>query len=211
MSMGHMEPEQGEFWIVSGAIKTPGHPFFKKLNALLAQHDFDERVAALCRLYYAKSSGRPSIPPGRYFRMLMIWYFEDICSERGLAWRCEDSLSRKAFLGLGVADAAPDHSSRSVMRKRIPLDVFDAVNKLVLEILKDAGLLQARVLALDASRWMRLQRGGRLCGKTPMRVTRATWKGLRSRLESKLQIVRRRCHSTRTVKAAGLRMRTGLQ
>ena len=147
MSMGHMEPEQGAFWIASDAIKAPGHPFFKKLNAVLAQHDFDVRVEALCRPYYAKSSGRPSIPPGRYFRMLMIGYFEGISSERGLAWRCKDSLSLKAFLGLGVADAVPDHSSLSIARKRFPLAVFDAVNKLVLEILKDAGLLKGRVLA----------------------------------------------------------------
>ena len=41
----------------------------------------------------APRRGRPSLPPGRYFRMLLIGYFEGIDSERGLEWRCADSLS----------------------------------------------------------------------------------------------------------------------
>jgi hypothetical protein len=83
--------------------------------------------------------------------MLMIGYFEGIGSERGLAWRCEDSLSLKAFLGLGPADATPDHSSLSIVRRRLPVEVFRGANKLVLGILKEAGLLKGRALALDAS------------------------------------------------------------
>ncbi len=37
--------------------------------------------------------GAPSLPPGRYFRMHMIGYFEGLDSERGIAWRCADSFS----------------------------------------------------------------------------------------------------------------------
>lgn len=151
MSMGRMKPKQGELWVATSEIKTPGHPFFKKLNEVFAVHDFDRKVEELCSSYYAEKNGRPSIAPGRYFRMLMIGYFEGIGSERGLAWRCEDSLSLKAFLGLGAADTTPDHSSLSIVRRRLPVEVFRAVNKLVLSILKEAGLLKGRALALDAS------------------------------------------------------------
>ena len=151
MSMGRMKPKQGELWVATSEIKTPGHPFFKKLNEVFAAHDFDRKVEDLCRPYYAETNGRPSIAPGLYFRMLMIGYFEGIGSERGLAWRCEDSLSLKAFLGLGAAEATPDHSSLSVVRRRLPVEIFRAVNKLVLAILKEEGLLKGRALALDAT------------------------------------------------------------
>lgn len=151
MSMGRMKPKQGELWVAANEIKTPGHPFFKKLNEIFAAQDLDRKLEDLCRPYYAERDGRPSIPPGRYFRMLMIGYFEGIGSERGLSWRCEDSLSLKAFLGLGPADATPDHSSLSIVRRRLPVEVFRGANKLVLGILKDAGLLKGRALALDAS------------------------------------------------------------
>jgi len=151
MSMGRMKPKQGELWVAVDQIKTPSHPFFGKLNEVLATHEFDRRVEALCEPHYAKENGRPSIPPGRYFRMVMIGYFEGIGSERGLSWRVDDSLSLKAFLGLGPVEAAPDHSSLSIARRRLPIEVFRAVNKLVLDILKTAGLLKGRALALDAS------------------------------------------------------------
>jgi transposase len=146
-----MGPRQGELWVAAHEIRTPGHPFYGKLNAVLAEHGFDRKVEELCAPYYKEGVGRPSIPPGRYFRMVMVGYFECIGSERGLAWRFDDSLSLKAFIGLGPTDAAPDHSSLSIARRRYPVEVFRAVNQLVLEILKKAGLLKGRALALDAS------------------------------------------------------------
>lgn len=151
MAMGRMKPQQGEFWIAADALKTPGHPFFRKLNEVLEAQHFDEKVESLCLPYYTATYGRPSIPPGRYFRMLMIGYFEGMTSERGLAWRCDDSLSLKAFLGLSPVESSPDHSALSLMRRRLPVEVFDAVNKLVLGMLKEAGLLHGRVVAIDSS------------------------------------------------------------
>ncbi len=73
------------------------------------------------------SMGRPSIPPGVYFRMLMIGYFEKIESERGIAWRCSDSLSLRAFLGLRPEDSAVDDSSLNRSRLRIDLETHQAV------------------------------------------------------------------------------------
>lgn len=97
---------QGELWIAATEVAaTPGHVFYEKLNALLAGAEFDEWVEDLCREYYA-DGGRPSIPPGTYFRMLLIGYFEGIDSQRGIAWRCADSISLKQSLGYTLV-AAP--------------------------------------------------------------------------------------------------------
>ncbi len=63
----------------------------------------------LCEEFYSER-GRGSIPPGRYFRRLFTGYFEGIDSQRGIAWRCDDSLSLKVFLNLEPFDEAPDHS-----------------------------------------------------------------------------------------------------
>lgn len=78
----------------------PGHPFYTKLNAVLAEAGFDAFVEGLCAPYY-KEGGRPGIPPGVYFRMVLIGYFEGLDSQRGIAWRCADSLGLRAFLGIG--------------------------------------------------------------------------------------------------------------
>ena len=101
MSMSKRRTQrQQELWINTADLVTPaGHPFYQRLNSLLEQHRFDPFVEARCESFYATVLGRPSIPPGVYFRMLLIGYFEGIDSERGIAWRCSDSLGLRAFLG----------------------------------------------------------------------------------------------------------------
>ena len=80
--------------------RSPGHAFYDKLQKLLREAGFDAFVEQVCKPYYAPRMGAPSLPPGRYFRMHMIGYFEGIDSERGLVWRCADSLSLRDFLRL---------------------------------------------------------------------------------------------------------------
>ena len=72
--------------------RSPGHAFYDRLQALLKEAGFDAFVEDLCKPYYAPRMGAPSLPPGRYFRMHMVGYFEGIDSERGICWRCSDSL-----------------------------------------------------------------------------------------------------------------------
>jgi hypothetical protein len=104
-----------------------GHPFYQKLNHLLDEAGFDSFVQELCRPYYAAGRGRPSLPPGVYFRMLLIGYFEGIDSQRGIAWRCADSRSLAAFLGLLPTEATPDHSSLTkTIRRRDTGDDYKA-------------------------------------------------------------------------------------
>ncbi len=99
MSMGRKSEErQAELFIMADQLpKSVGHVFYRKLNQLLAEAGFDPWVENLCEPFYAKK-GRPSVPPGTYFRMLLVGYFEGIQSQRGIAWRCADSLSLREFL-----------------------------------------------------------------------------------------------------------------
>jgi hypothetical protein len=83
----------------------PGHPFYKRLNELLDQKKFDEFAERECVSFYADNNGRPSLPPGTYFRLLLIGYFEGIDSERGIAWRAADSLALRQFLHIGLDES----------------------------------------------------------------------------------------------------------
>ena len=125
MALGKRHAEEQVAWIASCDLpRSPGHPFYDKLNRLLAEADFDRFVEDLCAPYYAEMMGAPSIPPGVYFRMLLIGCFEGIDSQRGIAWRVSDSLSLRTFLGLATTKASPDHSSLTRIRERLPADTF---------------------------------------------------------------------------------------
>lgn len=130
---------------------SPGHPFYEKLNRILAGHGFDEHVESVCASYYAVEKGRPSIAPGVYFRMLMIGYFEGLDSERGIDWKVKDSLSLRSFLGYGLDQETPDHSSLSRIRQRLSLEVHDGVFQWVLKVLTKEKLLKGKTVAVDAT------------------------------------------------------------
>ena len=95
--------------------------------------------------------GRPSLRPGRYFRLLVIGYFEGLSSERGIAWRVADSLSLRSFLDLDVTEAAPDHSTLSRTRRLIDVETHVSVFTWVLERLADAGLVRGKTVGIDAT------------------------------------------------------------
>ena len=152
MAMGTRKTEQRPLWIASSDLPTsPAHPFYARLNAVLDAHGFDRFVEALCRNFYAATMGRPSLEPGRYFRLLLIGYFEGIDAERGIAWRAADSLAVREFLRLGLNDAAPDHSTISRTRRLIDLETHRAVFTWVQQRLVDAGLFKGKTVAFDAT------------------------------------------------------------
>jgi transposase len=117
----------------------------------LAQAGFDRFAEGLCRKFYAEKLGRPSVPPGVYFRMLLIGYFEGIDSERGIAWRCADSLALREFLGYQLTQNTPDHSTLSVIRRRIDLETHEQVFAWVLKVLAERGLLKGKTIGIDAT------------------------------------------------------------
>jgi transposase len=153
MAMGRQgQQTQGEFWVETQRLaKGPGHPFYGRLNAVLAQHGFDGHVEGLCAKFYAAKRGRPSLPPAQYFRLLLIGYFEGIDSERGIAWRVSDSLTLREFLGLGATQEPPDHSTISRNRRLVDVETHQEVFTWVVGVLAKEDLLRGKTLGIDAT------------------------------------------------------------
>src|ERR1700684_2158121 len=91
------------------------------------------------------------MPPGVYFRMLLVDYFEGIDSQRGIAWRCADSLSLRQFLGIPLDEATPDPKTLSNTRRRLPEEVFDEVFQFVLSIAAEKKLLSGKTVGVDST------------------------------------------------------------
>ena len=152
MAMGKRKSEQAPLWIPTTELPvSPGHPFYVRLNVILDAAGFDRFVEEQCRPFYAPVMGRPSVAPGRYFRLLLVGYFEGLDSERGIAWRAADSLAVRNFLGLGLDEGAPDHSTISRTRRLIDVEAHRAVFTWVQERLVEAGLLTGKTIAIDAT------------------------------------------------------------
>jgi transposase len=153
MALGRCKKErQQDFWIATDDLpRSEGHVFYRKLNELLREADFDSFVESLCEEHYHDRMGRPGIPPGTYFRMLLVGYFEGIGSQRGIAWRCADSLSLRDFLAIPLNKETPDHSSLTRVRDRLPLAVHTALFQFVLQVADEKGLLKGKTVAVDAT------------------------------------------------------------
>src|SRR5271157_4104019 len=154
MAMGtrKQREKQEDIWIAHTELASaPGHPFYQRLNELLEAERFDEFVEDRCAKFYAAKYGRPSLTPGIYFRSLLIGYFEGIDSERGIAWRLADSLALQRFVGIGLDEYTPDHSTISRTRRLIDVDTHRAVVGWVLSLLADGGLLKGKRVAIDAT------------------------------------------------------------
>ena len=152
MAMGTRETDQPPLWIATSDLPTsPGHPFYARLTTLLDGHHFDRFVEGLCDRFYAPVMGRPSLAPGRYFRLLLVGYFEGIDSERGIAWRATDSLAVRSFLRLAVDEAPPDHSTIARTRRLIDLETHRTVFTWVQQRLVEAGRLKGKTIAIDAT------------------------------------------------------------
>jgi hypothetical protein len=133
--------------------RSAGHTFYKVLNSLLSEANFDRWIEERCERYYGhnKPWGHRSLRRGIYFRMLSVGYFEGISSQRGIAWRCADSLSLREFLGIGLSESRPDYSTLLLIRRRLPAEVFDEVFQFVLKIAADKKLLSGKTVGVDSS------------------------------------------------------------
>ena len=152
MAMGRESDRQSDLMVTWAEMpRSPGHVFYDRLQEVLIAGGFDGFVETACQPYYAPKMGAPSVPPGRYFRMHMVGYFEGICSERGIAWRCSDSMSLRDFLRLENREKVPDHSWLSKTRGRLPREIHETVFGWVLKLVAEQGLVKG-----EAGR----QRGG---------------------------------------------------
>jgi len=152
MAMGTRREHQEELWIPTCTWARPaGHPFYRRLNQLLAEHAFDRFVEGRCGRFYAATRGRPGLAPGIYFRLLLVGYFEGIESERGIAWRAGDSLSIREFVGIPLDQGAPDHTTISRTRRLIDVETHRQVFAWVVGLLADAGLVKGKRIGIDAT------------------------------------------------------------
>jgi transposase len=154
MAMGKRKPQQESLFIATDRLaQSAGHPFYQSLNALLAEADFDRWIERRCAAYYEQKEkrGQPSLPPGVYFRMLLIGYFEGLDSQRGIAWRCADSLSLRRFLGVPLDEGTPDHSTLTNTRQRLPPEVFEEVFQFVLKIAGAKKLITGQTVGVDST------------------------------------------------------------
>lgn len=153
MAMGTRREHQEELWIPSCALarRPASHPFYGRLNHLLAEHDFDRFAERKCQRFYAKVMGRPGLAPGIYFRLLLVGYFEGIDSERGICWRVDDSLSLREFIGIPLSEGAPDHTTVSRTRRLIDVETHQEIFAWVLGVLADDGLVKGKRIGIDAT------------------------------------------------------------
>src|ERR687883_280453 len=152
MAMGRQTDRQGDLMVTwSEMPRSPGHAFYDRLQQVLLEAGFDRFVETTCKPFYAATMGAPSVPPGRYFRMHMVGYFEGIDSERGIEWRCSDSLSLREFLRLESRARVPDHSWLSKTRSRLPQEVHETVFGWVLALIARHGLIKGERIGVDAS------------------------------------------------------------
>ncbi len=152
MAMGRRGNRRGDLMMTWAEVpRSPGHVFYDRVQSVLVEADFDGFVETTCKPDYAARDGAPSIPPGRTFRRHMVGYFKGIGSERGLEWRCSDSLSLRDFLLLEGRQRVPDHSWLSKTRGRLPHAVHEAVFNWVLSMIADAGLVKGERFGVEAS------------------------------------------------------------
>jgi transposase len=154
MAMGKHKrgSHQSTIWIATSDLpRTAAHPFYERINRILDKVGFDAHVERLCAPFYAATMGRPSLAPGRYFRLLVVGYFEGLESERAIAWRTADSFALRGFLDLELVEAPPDHSTISRTRRLIDLETHQAVFTWILERLAEAGLVKGKTVGIDAT------------------------------------------------------------
>ena len=152
MGTRQSQAQQEEIWLANAELaRSPGHPFYQRLNELLESEEFDAFVEGLCRKFYAPTMGRPGLVPGIYFRSLLIGYFEGIDSERGIAWGLADSLVLRSFVGIGLTESTPDHSTISRTRRLIDVETHREVFGWVLGVLSNRGLLKGKRVGVDAT------------------------------------------------------------
>jgi len=153
MSMGTRKTEpQADFWVATANLpRTSGHPFYEQLNKILDAECFDKFVQERCAKFYSEKMGRPSLAPARYFRMLLIGYFEGIDSERGIAWRVADSLALRQFPGYQLTEGTADHSTISRNRRLIDVETHAEVFQWVLRVLALHKLLDGKTTGVDST------------------------------------------------------------
>ena len=153
MAMGTRKQRQRQenLWYGGELATAPGHPFYTRLNEVLDAGGFDSFCETQGARFYHQKLGRPSLPPGQYFRVMMIGFFEGLDSERGIAWRLADSLTLRQFLSIGLDESTPDHVTISRTRRLIDAETHQRIFSWVLEQLAVSGLIKGKTIGVDST------------------------------------------------------------
>lgn len=154
MAMGKRpsRAKQASMWVATQDLpRSAAHPFYARLNLILDKARFDDYVESLCQRFHADEIGRPGLSPGRYFRLLLIGYFEGLDAERAIAWRAADSFALREFVGLVLPEAPPDHSTISRTRRLIDLETHEAVFTWILQRLAETSLVKGKTIGIDST------------------------------------------------------------
>ena len=153
MAMGTRQHRQRQepLWFRAELPAAPGHPFYQRLNEVLDEAGFDSFCEQRCARFYHQTLGRPSLPPGMYFRTMLIGFFEGLDSERGIAWRLADSLTLRQFLQVGLDERTPDHVTISRTRRLLDAETHQAIFNWVLQQLAAAGLIKGKTIGVDST------------------------------------------------------------
>src|SRR5436190_3932331 len=153
MAMGTRKKRQRQenLWYGGELATGPGHPFYTRLNEVFDAAGFDSFCETKCAGFYHHKLGRPSLPPGQYFRIMMIGFFEGLDSERGIAWRLADSLTLRQFLSIGLDESTPDHVTISRTRRLIDAETHQRIFSWVLEGLALSGLIKGKTIGVDST------------------------------------------------------------
>ncbi len=151
MGTREMRQRQEQLWYGGDLPTAPGHPFYKRLNEVLDKAKFDRFCEKSCAGFYHRKLGRPSLPPGQYFRSMMIGFFEGLDSERGIAWRVADSFTLRQFLSIGLDEKTPDHVTISRTRRLIDAETHQRIFSFVLERLAQTGLIKGKTIGVDST------------------------------------------------------------
>jgi transposase len=153
MAMGTRKKRERQepLWYRSDLPTAPGHPFYNRLDEVLNKAGFDRFCEDRCAGFYHAKLGRPSLAPGLYFRIMMIGFFEGLDSERGIAWRLNDSLTLRHFLSIGLDESTPDHVTISRTRRLIGGEAHQLIFTWVLEQLAQEGLIKGKTIGVDST------------------------------------------------------------
>src|SRR6266853_717854 len=153
MAMGTRKKRerQEDLWYGGELPTAPGHPFYQRLKEVLDNAKFDPFCETNCASFYHHKLGRPSLPPGQYFRIMMIGFFEGLDSELDIAWRLADSLTLRHFLSIGLDEKTPDHVTISRTRRLIDGETHQRIFTWVLERLAQAGLIKGKTIGVDST------------------------------------------------------------
>jgi hypothetical protein len=100
---------------------------------------------------YCQDNGRPSIDPEVIVRLMLLLGITGGRSIRGLLAEVDLHLGYRWFIGYELDEALPDHSTLSKVMDRIGAEVFDELFRRVVRQCEASGLIEGKVLHVDAT------------------------------------------------------------